>query len=427
MLDVWMFLDKKAKNRSWREQRSDRWQMSGTVSLNLPNAVTLIAQFLMLCWPHNFATIINHMVNICVFWWSSAIPVKGSIDPQRGCDQQLENRWSGLSLLAQLLSSLDPWGPVLSLALQSFLSSSDWAFSTVLLSNHCIFPWLPQLCWDSCWTFVFQVQSWFVFFCFFHIQKFSFGSSHTFHLFPTFSVIMITEAFFFIGTDLNFSLGSSPSLPQCGIHFLSIGICSVPQRPVCCRLDHQPLALLGSSRGFQKWMRSYEGVRPSRMSISPTVPTHNHHCQVNSLLYHIMCCVAEDLNSTITHIFKMVSHNSFLFEPFVTSGMRYALHWVWELSGTVNGFFNWNLDLFIWRYSILYHIQPPGLRMLGLSDSPPHLDFTDAAQSMRWGLLSMGGRQSSDSPPPWFFTADGVETAHCWWTQGSNIQHHALC
>lgn len=47
-------------------------------------------------------------------------------------------------------------------------------------------------------------------------------------------------------------------------------------------------------------------------------------------------------------------------------------------------------------------------RRLDLSESPPHPGFTDAIQSMRWGLLSMGGgRQSSDSPPTWFLQQMG--------------------
>lgn len=40
MLGVWMFLDRKAKNRSWRGQRPDRQQTSGPVALNLANART---------------------------------------------------------------------------------------------------------------------------------------------------------------------------------------------------------------------------------------------------------------------------------------------------------------------------------------------------------------------------------------------------
>lgn len=37
----------------------------------------------------NFATVVNHNVNICVFWWPWMTPVKGSCDPQKVRDPQV--------------------------------------------------------------------------------------------------------------------------------------------------------------------------------------------------------------------------------------------------------------------------------------------------------------------------------------------------
>jgi len=56
---------------------------STAVALNLPNAVTLILWwppviklFLLLLHNCNFATVMKHNVNICVFWWFQKIPEK---------------------------------------------------------------------------------------------------------------------------------------------------------------------------------------------------------------------------------------------------------------------------------------------------------------------------------------------------------------
>ena len=57
-----------------------------------------IKLFFLLLYNCNFTTVVNCNVTMC-FWWSWVAPVKGSFDPQRGCDTQVEDRCPGMRWL----------------------------------------------------------------------------------------------------------------------------------------------------------------------------------------------------------------------------------------------------------------------------------------------------------------------------------------
>ena len=104
--------------------------------LSLPNAAILFQMwwpptmklFPLLFHTYHFATVMNCDVNICVFQWSKAGPMKGSFDPQRGHDSQVNNCCYFI-LSHYLLLDWTLW---------------DWTVSSQVLRSQGFGPWSPQ-------------------------------------------------------------------------------------------------------------------------------------------------------------------------------------------------------------------------------------------------------------------------------------------
>jgi hypothetical protein len=70
-----------------------------------------IKLFLLLLHNCNIDTFMNCNLNICVFWWPWVTPVKGTFNPQRGCNPQIEKHCSPVRLiLLYFLTQAWEWG-----------------------------------------------------------------------------------------------------------------------------------------------------------------------------------------------------------------------------------------------------------------------------------------------------------------------------